>query len=81
MLTVAGLVFQLLSVICFSVVLSDAFKCGLGTGVAVLLLVPYSVYFGFTRFEHRHRALVLSGWLGAFALAVVFRVAGATHSS
>jgi len=81
MLTVAGLLFQLLSVICFSVVLSDAFKRGLGTGVAVLLLLPYSLYFGFARFDHRRRALVLAGWLGAFVLAVVFRVAGSTHSA
>lgn len=81
MLTVAGLLLQLLSVCCFATVLVDAFKRGLGTGTAVLLLPPYSLYFGFARFEHRRRALVLAGWLGALALAIVFRVAGATHSS
>jgi len=72
---------QLLSVCCFATVLVDAFKRGLGTGATVLLLPPYSVYFAFARFEHRRRALVLAGWLGALALAIVFRVAGSTHST
>ena len=81
MLTVAGLLVQLLSVCCFATVLVDAFRRGLATGAAVLLMPPYSVYFAFARFEHRARAAVLAGWLGGLALAVVLRVAGATQSA
>ena len=81
MLTVAGLLLQLLSVCCFATVLAHAFRAGLGTGAAVLLLPPYTVFYAFARFEHRARALVLTGWLGALILAVLFRVVGATESA
>lgn len=80
MLTVAGLLLQLLSVSCFATVLAHAFRRGLGTGAAVLLVPPYGVFYGFARFEHRARGLVLAGWLGALALAVVLRVAGAPRA-
>lgn len=80
MLTVAGLLLQLLSVCCFATVLAHAFRTGLGTGAAVLLLPPYSVFYGFSRFEHRRRALILAGWFGALILSVLFRVVGATQT-
>lgn len=80
MLTVAGLLLQLLSVCCFATVLAHAFRAGLGTGVAVLLLPPWGLFYGFARFEHRARALVLAGWLSALILSVLFRVAGATET-
>ena len=57
-------------------------------GVVVLTRKTLGAYYshlsagetGFARFEHRARALVLAGWLGALILSVLFRVAGATET-
>lgn len=76
--TVFGLLLQLLSVVCFVPVLVHAFSRSVGTGVMVLMLPFYGVYYGFSQYDHRHKGLVLAGWLGAFVLAVVFRIVGAS---
>ncbi|PZR12269.1 MAG: hypothetical protein DI536_15295 [Archangium gephyra] len=79
--SVLGLLLQLLSVVCFVPVLVHAFSRSVGTGFIVLLLPVYNVYYGFSQFEHRHKGLVLAGWLGAFVLAVVFRIVGASMTA
>lgn len=75
MLTVAGLLLQLLATGCFVVVLAHAFGRSLRAGALVLLVPPYALFYGFSRFAHRRRDLVLAGWLLGLALAVVFRLA------
>ncbi len=76
LVSVFGLLLQLLSVACFVPVLVHAFSRSVGTGFMVLLLPFYTLYYGFSQFDHRHKGLVLAGWLGAFVLAVVFRIVG-----
>jgi benzodiazapine receptor len=75
-LTVLGMVLILVSVLSFTVVLIHAFQRSLGTGVMVLFLPVYTIYYGFSQFEHRRKGLVLAGWLGSFVLGVVFRAVG-----
>jgi hypothetical protein len=72
-LAVLGLLVQLLSVICFVLVLLHAFSRSLGTGVMVLLIPVYNLYYGFSQFEHRRKGLVLAGWIGLFPLGIVLR--------
>jgi uncharacterized membrane protein HdeD (DUF308 family) len=76
-LSVLGLLLQLLAVVCFVPVLVHAFQRSIGTGVIVLCLPFYTLYYAFSQFEHRRKGLVLAGWLGAFVLGVVFRFVGA----
>lgn len=75
-LVVLGLCFQLLSVVCFALVLLHGFGRSIGTGVMVLLLPPYNIVYGFTQFEHRRKGLVLAGWLGGFIAGIVLRSIG-----
>lgn len=75
-LAVAGLTLQLVAVVAFVPVLVHAFQRSVGTGVMVLCLPVYTLYYGFSQFEHRRKGLVLAGWLGAFVLGVVLRVVG-----
>lgn len=76
-LSVLGLLLQLVAVVCFVPVLVHAFQRSIGTGVIVLCLPFYTLYYAFSQFEHRKKGLVLAGWLGAFVLGVVFRFVGA----
>jgi benzodiazapine receptor len=68
-----GQVFQLLTVVCFVLVLLHAFQRSVGTGMMVLLIPIVCIVYGFTQFEHRHKGLILAGWLGGFVVAVVLR--------
>lgn len=76
LLSVVGLGLLFLSVVCFAVVLAHAFQRSVGTGFMVLFLPLYTLYYGFSQFDHRRKGLVLAGWLGAFVLGVVLRVVG-----
>lgn len=75
-LTVLGLLFIFISVISFGFILVHAFRRSLGTGLVVLCLPIYSIYYGFSQFEHRRKGAVLAGWLGLFVLGVVCRYVG-----
>jgi translocator protein len=70
-LAVLGLLVQLVSVVCFMLVLLHAFSRSLGTGVMVIPV--YKLYYGFSQFEHRRKGLVLAGWIGLFPLGIVLR--------
>ena len=68
---------MIVAVGCLWLVLRHAFRRSLGTGFLVLCLPIYTVYYGFSQFEHRRKGLILAGWLGAFILGVVLRIIGA----
>jgi hypothetical protein len=69
------------SVLCYALVLVHAFGRSVGTGFMVLCLPIYTLYYGFSQFEHRNKGLVLAGWLGAFVVGVVFRVVAVSVSA
>ena len=75
-----GLLFQLASVACFTLVLVHAFKRSIGTGVMVLCIPLYNLYYAFSQFEHRRKGWVLAGWLGGLVLALGLRAAGLARS-
>lgn len=78
MITVLGLLLTFLSVPCYAIILVHAFHRSVGTGFMVLCLPLYTLYYGFSQFEHRQKGLVLAGWLGALVLGVTLRVVGAS---
>jgi translocator protein len=73
-LAVAGLLLQLISVVCFLYVLIHAFERSVGTGFMVLCIPVYNLYYGFSQFEHRKKGLIIAGWIGCFVAGVVLRV-------
>lgn len=75
-LSVLGLTLIFVSTLCFALVLVHAFQRSVGTGFMVLCLPIYTLYYGFSQFDHRRKGLVLAGWLGALVLGVVLRVVG-----
>ena len=73
-LLVTSFVLVTVSLGCFFIVLRDAFRLGVGPGFMVLLIPGYNLYYAFAQFHHRHKGLILAGWLGLLALAVMLRV-------
>ena len=71
-----GIGFQFLAVVCFLPILVHAFQRSVGTGFMVLCLPVYTPYYAFSQFEHRWKGVLLSGWLGGFVLGVVLRAVG-----
>ena len=72
-LSVLGLLLIFVSVVSYALILVHAFQRSIGTGFIVLCLPLYTVYYGFSQFEHRWKGLVLAGWLGAGVLGIALR--------
>jgi hypothetical protein len=70
-----GILLQVVAVGCFMPVLVHAFRRSVGTGFMVLCL-PYTLYYAFSQFEHRHKGTLLAGWLGGLVVGVVLRAVG-----
>ncbi len=73
LLSVLGVLFTLVCVVCMAMVLLHAFHRSVGTGMMVLFLPPYLVIYGITQFEHRLKGLILAGYLGGGVLGITFR--------
>jgi|GEM_PF-4350595 len=65
---------QLLCVLCLCLILIHAFERSLGTGLMVLLIPFYTVYYAFFQFEHRFRRWIVAGLIGCGVAAVSFRL-------
>jgi benzodiazapine receptor len=76
LLVVLGLGLNVLAAACLVPLLRFAFQRSVGTGVMVLCLPVYTLYFAFSQFEHRLKGLLLAGALGGFVLGVVLRAVG-----
>jgi translocator protein len=66
----------LLSMVAFVFVLVHAFKRSIGTGVMVLFIPFYNLYYAFAQFEHRQKGLIVGGCLGFLGLGIVFLAMG-----
>jgi|WetSurMetagenome_2_1015567.scaffolds.fasta_scaffold1933935_1 hypothetical protein len=67
-MTVAGLVLLSLAAALWLVIAIQAFGASVGQGLACLCAPFYAVYYGFARFEHRRKRLILTAWV----LAAIF---------
>ena len=74
---VLGTVLMLVSLGSFVFVLRHAFGRSIGTGVIVLCIPFYNLYYAFSQFEHRRKYLIVPLWLAAFGLGAVLLAFGA----
>jgi hypothetical protein len=68
MLLAFGFLLTLIGLFCSALVLVHAFRRSVGTGVMVLCVPVYNVYYAFSQFEHRRKGAVLFGYLGCLVL-------------
>jgi benzodiazapine receptor len=63
-----GLLLTVVGFTCSLFVLVHAFRRSLGTGVMVLCVPCYNVYYAFSQFEHPRKGPLLAAYLGCLAL-------------
>lgn len=63
-----GLLLTAVGLVCSIFVLIHAFKRSIGTGVMVLCVPCYTLYYGFSQFEHPRKGLILAGYIGCVTL-------------
>jgi translocator protein len=61
--------FALIALVCASFLLRHAFGRSVGTGMLVLLLPAYVLVYAFSQFEHRHKGLIVAGFVSCSVLA------------
>nr|WP_224249294.1 hypothetical protein [Hyalangium gracile] len=70
--------FGLVTVACAFFLFLHAFRRSVGTGMMVLLIPFYILFYAFSQFEHPRKNLILAGFFGCSVLAAVFLGLG-TH--
>lgn len=58
-------------------ILAHAFRRSVGTGMMVLLIPAYVLYYAFSQFEHRWKRWVVTSWLCALVLSALLLPLGA----
>lgn len=79
LLNALGLLLTLLGFTCAALILVHAFRRSVGTGVMVLLIPCYILYYAFSQFEHARKGLVIAGLIGGLALAGAMRAVIVEH--
>jgi hypothetical protein len=72
-LIVLVFLFSLIAAVSAAFVFAHAFRRSVGTGLMVLCIPFFIVYYAFDQFEHRHKGLIVAGLVGASLLAVLLR--------
>ncbi|SEM36142.1 hypothetical protein SAMN05444354_115131 [Stigmatella aurantiaca] len=63
--------FALVTLVCAAFLLLHAFRRSVGTGMMVLLIPFYVLFYAFSQFEHPRKSLILAGFFGCSLLAAV----------
>ncbi len=69
--------FGLVTLVCAAFLLVHAFRRSVGTGMMVLLIPCYILFYAFSQFEHPRKSVILAGFFGCSLLAAVFLGLGA----
>src|SRR5947209_1300091 len=72
-----ALFFALLSLLCAFILVRHAFRRSVGTGLMVLLIPAYILFYAFSQFEHRRKNIVVAAFFASTVLAALFLGVGA----
>lgn len=67
-----AILFSLVALVCAAFLIIHAFRRSVGTGVMVLLIPCYVLFYAFSQFEHRRKGLIVAGFMSCTVLAAVF---------
>lgn len=67
-----GLLFSLVNLVCCIIILIHAFqKGGVVQGLLCLCVPLYILYYGFVKFEHEKKKLILTVWIASIAAYLI----------
>ncbi len=72
-----AILFGLIALVCAALLLLHAFRRSVGTGVMVLLIPCYVLFYAFSQFEHPRKGLIVAGFVASTVLSAVFLGLGA----
>jgi len=72
-----SLLFSALGFASAVLILNHAFRRSVGTGVMVLCIPGYILYYAFSQFEHERKNLIIAALAGGLVLAAALRAIGA----
>ncbi|MBU8895824.1 hypothetical protein KRR26_09420 [Corallococcus sp. M34] len=67
-----AILFAVLALVCAAFLLMHAFRRSVGTGMMVLLIPFYVLFYAFSQFEHPRKNLIVTGFMACSVLAAVF---------
>lgn len=73
MFGILSLLFSFIGFGVFVLILIHAFKASTTEGLLCLCVPCYILYYGFAKFEHEKKSLLLGVWLGAAVLSGIFQ--------
>ena len=73
-LLLLAVVLGIVSLICYIIILIDAFQQEVMQGFLCLCCSPYMLYYAFARFDHEKKGLILIVWLVSGALSGILQV-------
>lgn len=53
----------LVSLVCFIIILIDAFKNEVWKGIVSLVCGLYALYYAFAEFQHKNKGAIIAGWI------------------
>lgn len=73
----------LVGFVCEIIIIIHAFKnAGALHGILALCIWPYALYYGFAKFQHEKKGLILGGWIAGCVLAgILYSIGGAMAAS
>lgn len=72
-----GMLLILIGLLCSIFVLLHAFRRSIGTGLMVLCVPCYVLYYAFSQFEHRFKGMIVAGYIGCLTLGTFLEVIAA----
>jgi hypothetical protein len=78
-LVAVGGLFGLVAFVCEIIIIIHAFKTGGALHGLLAFCIPlYALYWGFAKFEHAKKGMILGGWLGGAILCGILQGVGAS---
>lgn len=71
-----GLLFGLMSTVCWAFIVLHAFRRSVGTGVMVLFVPCFIFYYAFGQFEHPRKGVLVAGFIGGLLLSLTLPMLG-----
>jgi len=69
LIVLLGTAFAVISFACSLFILVHAFQRSVGTGLMVIFIPCFMVYYGFRQFEHRWKGAIVAGYLCGLVLS------------
>lgn len=73
-LLLLAVVLAIASLICYIIILVDAFQQEVMQGILCFCCAPYMLYYAIARFNHEKKGLILAVWLGSSILSAILQM-------